>query len=113
MTIETPLNAQARLWYEPHLQRNHEDAEMRRADLLQLEQIASGYPSRERFLTELTLDPMHGVAGIDLKPSPNCNSGIGTATGCRRAYAGDVGAEGSRQFVTSIASLKDKRRSAN
>jgi DNA helicase-2/ATP-dependent DNA helicase PcrA len=48
---------QARLWYEPHLQRNHEDAEMRRADLLQLEQIASGYPSRERFLTELTLDP--------------------------------------------------------
>jgi DNA helicase-2/ATP-dependent DNA helicase PcrA len=30
---------------------------MRRADLLQLEQIAAGYPSRERFLTELTLDP--------------------------------------------------------
>ena len=48
---------QARLWYEPHLDRNHEDATTRRADLLQLEQIASGYPSRERFLTELTLDP--------------------------------------------------------
>lgn len=30
---------------------------MRRADLIQLEQIATGYPSRERFLTELTLDP--------------------------------------------------------
>jgi DNA helicase-2/ATP-dependent DNA helicase PcrA len=30
---------------------------MRLADLVQLEQIASGYPSRERFLTELTLDP--------------------------------------------------------
>ena len=30
---------------------------MRRADLIQLEQIASGYSSRERFLTELTLDP--------------------------------------------------------
>ena len=29
----------------------------RRADLVQLEQIAAGYPSRERFLTELTLDP--------------------------------------------------------
>ena len=29
----------------------------RLADLLQLEQIAAGYPSRERFLTELTLDP--------------------------------------------------------
>ncbi|CCV06091.1 UvrD/REP helicase [Mesorhizobium metallidurans STM 2683] len=48
---------QVRLWYEPHLERIHEDATMRRADLLQLEQIAAGYASRERFLTELTLDP--------------------------------------------------------
>lgn len=47
----------ARLWYEPHLERIHEDATTRQADLLQLEQIAGGYPSRERFLTELTLDP--------------------------------------------------------
>ncbi|MET2825909.1 ATP-dependent helicase [Mesorhizobium shangrilense] len=47
---------QVRLWYEPHLERMHEDATTRRADLLQLEQIASGYASRERFLTELTLD---------------------------------------------------------
>jgi DNA helicase-2/ATP-dependent DNA helicase PcrA len=47
----------ARLWYEPHLERIHDDADTRRADLIQLEQIASGYPSRERFLTELTLDP--------------------------------------------------------
>ncbi|RUU82496.1 ATP-dependent helicase, partial [Mesorhizobium sp. M7A.T.Ca.TU.009.01.3.1] len=48
---------QIRLWYEPHLERIHEDATTRRADLLQLEQIGSGYASRERFLTELTLDP--------------------------------------------------------
>jgi len=48
---------QVRLWYEPHLERMHEDAVVRRADLLQLEQIAAGYPTRERFLTELTLDP--------------------------------------------------------
>ena len=47
----------ARLWYEPHLERIHEDAVARRADLMQLEQIAGGYPSRQRFLTELTLDP--------------------------------------------------------
>jgi DNA helicase II / ATP-dependent DNA helicase PcrA len=47
----------ARLWYQPHLERIHEDATTRQADLLQLEQIAGGYPSRERFLTELTLDP--------------------------------------------------------
>ena len=46
-----------RLWYEPHLDRLHEDSETRRADLMQLEQIANGYASREKFLTELTLDP--------------------------------------------------------
>lgn len=51
-----------RLWYEPHLERMHEDAPTRRADLLQLEQIASGYPSRERFLTDLTLDPPHATS---------------------------------------------------
>ena len=44
-------------WYDPHLERRHEDAVVRRADLAQLVQIASTYPSRERFLTELTLDP--------------------------------------------------------
>jgi len=59
----------ARLWYEPQLERIHEDAEVRRADLIQLEQIASGYPSRERFLTELTLDPPDATsdqAGVPL-----------------------------------------------
>ena len=47
----------ARRWYEPHLERIHEDASLRQADLHQLVQIAATYPSRERFLTELTLDP--------------------------------------------------------
>jgi DNA helicase II / ATP-dependent DNA helicase PcrA len=46
-----------RRWYEPHLERRHDDAGARKADLLQLEEIAASYPSRERFLTELTLDP--------------------------------------------------------
>ena len=46
-----------RRWYEPHLDRIHDDAPLRQPDLLQLTQIASTYPSRERFLTELTLDP--------------------------------------------------------
>jgi len=44
-------------WYAPHLERRYEDAKMREADLLQLVQIASTYASRQRFLTELTLDP--------------------------------------------------------
>ncbi|SAL29144.1 UvrD/REP helicase [Caballeronia peredens] len=46
-----------RRWYEPHLERNHEDAAIRIGDVLQMESIASTYPTRERFLTELTLDP--------------------------------------------------------
>ncbi len=61
--------AQAREWYEPHLDRIHEDADTRKADLLQLEQIASGYANRERFLTELTLDPPDATsdqAGVPL-----------------------------------------------
>jgi DNA helicase-2/ATP-dependent DNA helicase PcrA len=44
-------------WYEPHLQRIYEDAYVRQGDLVQLQQIASTYASRERFLTEVTLDP--------------------------------------------------------
>jgi len=44
-------------WYEPHLDRIYEDARVRQADLAQLRQIASIYTSRERFLTEVTLDP--------------------------------------------------------
>ncbi|WP_313195174.1 ATP-dependent helicase [Shinella zoogloeoides] len=58
-----------RMWYEPHLDRIHEDADTRKDDLLQLEQIASGYASRERFLTELTLDPPDATsdqAGVPL-----------------------------------------------
>jgi DNA helicase II / ATP-dependent DNA helicase PcrA len=46
-----------RRWYEPHLERRHDDAGARKADLVQLGEIAASYPSRERFLTELTLDP--------------------------------------------------------
>jgi DNA helicase II / ATP-dependent DNA helicase PcrA len=53
----------ARLWYEPHLDRLHDDAVPRRADLIQLEQIAAGYRSREHFLTELTLDPPDATSG--------------------------------------------------
>jgi DNA helicase-2/ATP-dependent DNA helicase PcrA len=59
----------ARQWYAPHLERMHEDATVRLADLMQLEQIAAGYPSRKRFLTELTLDPPDATsdqAGVPL-----------------------------------------------
>ncbi len=44
-------------WYEPYLEQRYEDASSRKSDLLQLQQIAATFPSRQRFLTELTLDP--------------------------------------------------------
>jgi DNA helicase-2/ATP-dependent DNA helicase PcrA len=46
-----------RRWYQPHLERLYDHARDRLQDLDHLEQIAAHYPSRERFLTELTLDP--------------------------------------------------------
>lgn len=62
--------AYVRHWYEPLLESGYEDAQTRAADIVQLEQIASGYPSRERFLTELTLDPPDATsdqAGVPLR----------------------------------------------
>jgi DNA helicase II / ATP-dependent DNA helicase PcrA len=50
-------------WYAPHLERIHDDAVLRQADLVQLAQIASTYPTRQRFLTELTLDPPDATSG--------------------------------------------------
>ena len=44
-------------WYQPLLDRLYDYPAARAGDLDQLEQIAFGYTSRERFLTELTLDP--------------------------------------------------------
>ena len=44
-------------WYQPHLERLHDDARVRLADLEQLGQIAASHRSRERFVTDLTLDP--------------------------------------------------------
>jgi DNA helicase-2/ATP-dependent DNA helicase PcrA len=52
----------AKRWYIPHLERLHDDAEARTADIDNLERMASGYASRERFLTELTLDPPEGTS---------------------------------------------------
>jgi DNA helicase II / ATP-dependent DNA helicase PcrA len=44
-------------WYLPQLQRLHEDAAVRRADLQQLARLGQGFASREAFLADLTLDP--------------------------------------------------------
>ena len=44
-------------WYEPQLERLYDDAAVRQRDLVQLREIAATYPTRERFLTDLALDP--------------------------------------------------------
>lgn len=57
---QTPWPGQvglARQWYKPHLERIHDAAWTRVGDLEQLEQLSVQYATRERFLTELTLDP--------------------------------------------------------
>jgi DNA helicase-2/ATP-dependent DNA helicase PcrA len=62
--------AVAARWYQPHLERLHDDAAIRQADLAQLARIAAGYPSRERFLAELTLDPPEATSdesGVPLR----------------------------------------------
>jgi DNA helicase-2/ATP-dependent DNA helicase PcrA len=60
--------AAVRRWYRPQLERLYDAIDVRDADLDQLEQVASGYPTRERFLTELTLDPP--AAAGDLAGDP-------------------------------------------
>ncbi|MEX0733192.1 MAG: ATP-dependent helicase [Steroidobacteraceae bacterium] len=49
--------AEVRAWYEPELPRLYQSPGVRAADLEMLEQLAGQYARRERFLTELALDP--------------------------------------------------------
>ncbi len=58
----------ARRWYEPHLNRIYDAAMPRAGDLEQLERIATQFPTREQFLSELTLDPPR--ASGDLAGTP-------------------------------------------
>jgi len=58
----------ARDWYQPHLERIYEHVHTRIGDLDQLEQLSTQFPSRERFLTELTLDPPHATSDLAGQP---------------------------------------------
>ena len=53
-----------REWFEPHLERIYEAAHVRAGDLLQLERIAQQFATRERFLTELALDPPRATGDL-------------------------------------------------
>jgi DNA helicase-2/ATP-dependent DNA helicase PcrA len=59
---------QVRRWYQPHLERLYDGLDTRQADLEQLEQISGRYPTRERFLTELTLDPPSAAGDLSGDP---------------------------------------------
>jgi DNA helicase-2/ATP-dependent DNA helicase PcrA len=53
-----------REWYEPHLERIYDTAQVRAGDLLQLERIATSFHSRESFLTEMALDPPSATSDL-------------------------------------------------
>jgi len=57
-----------REWYAPHLERIHEQAQVRAGDLEQLEKIALQFETRERFLTELALDPPSATGDLSGAP---------------------------------------------
>ena len=57
-----------REWYEPHLERIYDTAQVRAGDLLQLERIATSFESREAFLTEMALDPPSATSDLSGTP---------------------------------------------
>jgi DNA helicase-2/ATP-dependent DNA helicase PcrA len=59
----------AREWYKPQFERIYEHFHTRLGDLDQLELLSGGYPSRERFLTELTLDPPNATSDLAGQPA--------------------------------------------
>ncbi len=56
-------------WYRPHFERIYTEVQARLSDLDQLELLAGQYPSRERFITELTLDPPQATSDRAGRPS--------------------------------------------
>jgi len=63
----TPWPAQIGLvrgFYEPHMERLFDHAHARAADLAELEALGAGHPNRERFLSDLTLDPPEGTGAM-------------------------------------------------
>jgi DNA helicase-2/ATP-dependent DNA helicase PcrA len=59
----------AREWYKPQFERIYEHFHTRLGDLDQLELLCGQYPSRERFLTELTLDPPNATSDLAGQPA--------------------------------------------
>jgi DNA helicase-2/ATP-dependent DNA helicase PcrA len=58
-----------REWYQRYFERLYEDHHTRLGDLEQLELLSGQFPSRERFVTELTLDPPHATSDLAGRPT--------------------------------------------
>jgi DNA helicase-2/ATP-dependent DNA helicase PcrA len=56
--------ARVRAWYRPHLERLYDAAHVRLGDIEQLERLAGQFGSRERFITEMTLDPPQAAGDL-------------------------------------------------
>ena len=58
----------AREWYKPHMERLYDHVHTRIGDLDQLELLSTQYQTRERFCTEITLDPPHATSDLAGQP---------------------------------------------
>ena len=104
---------------------------VRRADLIQLSQIATTFPSRERFLTELTLDPpdassdragvplrdedylvlstIHSAKGQELGSRYSCSMLLTAAFRREPRYRHDTGTRGgARLLYVGMTRAKDE-----
>jgi DNA helicase-2/ATP-dependent DNA helicase PcrA len=57
-----------REWYQPHLERLYDAAQVRAGDLLQLEKIGAQFTERVSFLTEMALDPPSATSDLSGAP---------------------------------------------
>jgi DNA helicase-2/ATP-dependent DNA helicase PcrA len=57
-----------REWYKPHMERLYDHVHTRIGDLDQLELLSSQYQTRERFITEITLDPPQATSDLAGQP---------------------------------------------
>jgi DNA helicase-2/ATP-dependent DNA helicase PcrA len=104
-----------RKWCEPRLCRKYGNSAVRLADLDQLEQLAKGYGSCDRFLTELSLDPpdatnsTNPVSDEDYVVLSTIHSAKGREWSIVRILSVVDGVLPSR-LATSVAQIEEERR---
>jgi DNA helicase-2/ATP-dependent DNA helicase PcrA len=104
-----------RNWCEPHLRQKYGSSASRLADLDQLDQLAKGYASCERFLTELSLDPpdatdgSNSADGEDYVVLSTIHSAKGREWSIVRVLSMVEGVLPSK-LATSVAQIEEERR---